>query len=418
MSTTTSTIETRRLACGMDLIVEPIAGVRSVGMSWLVAGGSAREPSDQEGLGAMWSELLFRGAGGRDAREHADALDRLGASRNANVQTYFMRLSSVMLGARVHDALPLLADMVTSPAMDASSIEPVRDLCVQSIEALADDPHERVMLLAREKHVDEPLNRSGMGRIDSIESLSRERLTDGWRDVARPQGSAIAFAGDVDADAIESRLNALLEDWEGEAPGIETGASAPRGYHHQTDETNQVHIAIAHDAPKELDEASMCERVVIAALSGGMSGRLFTEVREKRGLVYSVNASYGPSRDFGRVAAYAGTTPERAQETLDVMLEQLQLLSAAGGDALRQDEFDRAVVGMKSNLVMSGESTSARAGALGTDWFRRGAARTLQDVADEIDALTLDQVNAHIAQRELGALTIATIGPAALQASL
>ena len=114
----------------------------------------------------------------------------------------------------------------------------------------------------------------------------------------------------------------------------------------------------------------------------------------------------------------AGTTPERAQETLDVMLEQLQLLSAAGGDALRQDEFDRAVVGMKSNLVMSGESTSARAGALGTDWFRRGAARTLQDVADEIDALTLDQVNAHIAQRELGALTIATIGPAALQASL
>lgn len=408
-----SRIDTRRLECGMDLIVESLPQVRSAGLTWFVSGGSAREPADKEGLGAMWSELLFRGAGGRGSRQCADAMDRLGVSRSAHVQTFFMAIDGVTLGRRAADALPLFVDMVRKPTMAPASIEPVRDLCVQAIEALADDPHDRVMLLARRKHMPEPINRSGMGRLETLRSISRDDLVGEWARLARPVGSVIALAGAVDADAIEDRLNELLADWSGQATEATWGESASRGGHHLPDETNQAHIAVMHDAPKEASEDSLLERVVTSVLSGGMSGRLFTEVREKRGLVYSVNAGYAASRDFGAVTAYAGTTPDKAPETLDVLVGELRRINGptSAGGGIRRDEFDRAVVGMKSRLVMSGESTSARASALATDWFRIGRPRSLEEVEASIDAVTFERVNDYLSRRSLGEITVATIGP-------
>jgi len=410
-----STIQTRSLDCGMPLIVETIPGVRSAAVSWLIAGGSAREPAEKEGLAPMWTELLFRGAGDLDARAQADALDRLGLNRHSDVETFFLRLSASMIGERAVDALSPLAEIVLRPRMEEDAIDPVRDLCIQEIEALPDDPHDRVMLLAREKHAPPPINRSGMGRIETLNALSRDDLIQWWRRLARPEGSILAVAGAVDADPIADRLNELLEGWQGAAPGLAWDAPTTRGYHHIADQTNQVHIALAHDAPPEPDDDALLERIVISALSGGMSGRLFTEIREKRGLVYSVNASYGASRDFGRVVAYAGTTPERAQETLNVLLGELRRINGESG-GVTQSEFDRAVVGMKSRLVMSGESTGGRAGALSHDWFKLGRPRSLDEIAAKIDAVTLDQVNDYLARRTLGEITIATIGPEPLEA--
>ena len=414
-----SAIEQRRLECGMDLLVESMPAVRSVGVSWLITGGSASEPQEKQGLGAMMTEMLFRGAGPRDAREHADAMDRLGVSRSASVQTFFMNISGVTLGLRVIEALELFTDMLRNPIVDQADVEPVRDLCIQSIEALADDPHGRVMLLARKMHAPSPINRSSMGTIETLKAITRNDLAHYWRQAAAPIGSAIALAGDVDPDEAESTLNRLLDGWTGQSAPVTWGASDHRGYHHETDDTNQVHIAVVHEAPCESSKDSILERVITSVLSGGMSGRLFTEVREKRALVYSVSASYGASRDFGRVVAYAGTTPDKAQETLDVLLDQLRALAGdSGAGAVSQDEFDRAIVGMKSNLVMSGESTSARAAALGADWFRLGRPRSLEERAAAVEAVTLDDVNGYIARRSLGEITVATIGPRELCSSL
>ena len=226
----------------------------------------------------------------------------------------------------------------------------------------------------------------------------------------------MAVAGAVEIDPIEARLNELLASWSGSAEEVTWDDHRRGGYHHESDDTNQVHIAVMHEAPREASEHSILERVVAGVLSGGMSGRLFTEVREKRGLVYSVNASYASSRDYGRVAAYAGTTPDKAQETLDVLMGELRRLSnrSGAGDGVTQAEFDRAVVGMKSNLVMSGESTSARAAALASDWFRVGRPRSLEERAADVDALTLEQVNDYVNRRDLGEITVVTIGPGAL----
>jgi predicted Zn-dependent peptidase len=406
-------ITTRRLDCGMPLLVETMSGVKSAGLSWLIPAGTATEPEDRQGLCAMWSELLLRGAGDLDSRGYADALDRLGVGRGTDAGGYHLRLSGTMLGTRLVEALPYFVDMVRRPRFDAESVEPVRDLALQALDSLKDDPHERASLAARQRHYPVPFNRSSLGTADGLTSITSDEIVSHWRARAVPEGSILAVAGAVDADAIAAELNRLLRGWTGAAPDISRGARPPRGYAHEVDQSNQVQILLMQDAPPESDPTSLLEKVVISVLSGGMSGRLFSEVREKRGLCYAVSASYAAGKDFGAVAGYVGTTPERAQESLAVLLSEMARISTPEG-MVEKDEFDRAVIGMKSRLVLSGESSSGRAASLAHDQHRLGRPRSLDEIERQIDAVTLEAINGYLATRRPGLVTIQTLGPAAL----
>lgn len=413
-----TTIDMRRLDCGATLVTERIDGVSSAAIDWLVPAGCAYEPEPRQGAGAMWSELLVRGSGTLDSRGAADAFDRLGAGRACEVGMLFMRLHATLLGERAGGVLPLLADMVLRPRMAEEAVEPSRDLALQALESLRDNPQERATLAARARHFPSPFNRSGMGTEEGLRALTRADLASAWSRLAVPSGSIIAAAGRVDPDAMAADLNRLLDGWSGAHAEPARGPAPARGYAHEPDETNQVQILLVHDAPSERDEASsVLERIVVSVLSGGMSGRLFSEVREKRGLCYSVSAGYRGDRDFGSVTAYVGTTPERAQESLDVLVAELGRIGAPAG-AVTPEEFQRAVIGMKSRLVFSGESTGARAGAIASDTHRLGRARTLDELARRIDAVTLDQVNAYLAGRTLGTVTVQTLGPRELKPPL
>jgi predicted Zn-dependent peptidase len=411
-----STIVTRMLDCGMPLVVEPVAGVRSAALTWLVPAGTATEPPDRQGMASMWAELLLRGAGALRSRAHADAVDRLGVSRATDVGGYHLRLSATMVGTRLPDALPLLADMILHPRMEEDAVGPTRELALAAIESLKDEPQQRAAVAARTRHFPVPLNRSPQGLREGVLAVSRDELVEGWAARARPGGSILAMAGAVDPDDSAMRLNALLRGWQGSAPAFELGRAPLRGYAHEQDDTQQVQIILMHDAPPEPDPSSLIEKVVGSVLSGGMAGRLFTEVREKRGLCYAVNAAYSSGRDFGAVTAYVGTTPERAQESLDVLWAELARINGPlnAGGGVTPDEFARAVVGMKSRLVFAGESTAARAAGLAYDVHRIGRPRGLAELASQIDSVTLDQVNGYLARRDLGRITIQTLGPTAL----
>ncbi len=401
----------RDLDCGTPLIVENIPGVRSAAMTWLIPAGSVTDDPDALGRSQVLSELLMRGGGGLDSRGQADAFDRLGVARNAGSGTTHIRLSVSSLGVKLREALPLLVDMVRRPTLSEASLAPTKDLAVQSIESLADDPQERCVLAARARHYPAPFDRSGLGTIEGIGSLTREGIVKAWETLARPGGSIIAAAGEVDADALATDLNTLLAGWTGEGGTYAMGTEAPRGYAHDHDDSNQVQILVVHDAPPEPHEDSVLERFVVNTLSGGMSGRLFTEVREKRGLCYSVSASYRADREFGGVSAYVGTTPERAQESLDVLLGELERVR--GG--ITESELERARIGMKSRLVFGGESTGARAASLASDMRLLGRARSLGELTERIDRVSLDQVNAYLRRREPGRMTIQTVGPEPLR---
>jgi predicted Zn-dependent peptidase len=408
-----STLTSITLDCGMPLIVECMPNVRSAAISWLIPAGSATEPAHLEGLSAMWAELLLRGAGNLNSRQHADAVDRLGASRHASPGTFTMGVSSTMLGDRVLEVLPLIVDVVRHPRMDEDAIEPSRDLCLQSLASLQDDPQERAMLAARARHYPSPLNRSGLGTEEGLRAMTRDDLLREWHARAKPGRSIFAAAGAIDASALANALNRLLQGWSGTTAEPESSGVAPRGYGHEDDATNQVQIVLVQDAPADPHPDSILEKIVVQVLSGGMAGRLFSEVREKRGLCYAVSAGYRGERDFGTVTSYVGTTPERADEALRVLRDELDRINSPEG-RITQDEFSRAVVGMKSALIFSGESTAARASAIAADQRRLGRPRTLHEVAQQIDDVTLDRLNAYLARRMLGNVTIQTLGPKAL----
>jgi predicted Zn-dependent peptidase len=433
-------IITRTLSCGMPLLVEPMSGVRSACIQWLLPAGSATDPDQLEGLSTMWAELIFRGCGALDSRQQADALDRLGITRGCDASTFHLRLSFTLLGDRIAGALPLMADMVLRPRMDADSIEPTRELALQALEGLKDDPHQRAVLLARARHNPPPLHRSGMGRPETLAAITRDDLLSGWARQIRPGshagwnqpaapgthhlGSILSVAGDIDgvtdgpargADAIARIMDRLLAGWNGAPPPVTTSAPAARAtYHHEPDVSSQVQIVLVHDAPPEPSADSIIERIVSSVLSGGMASRLFTEVREKRGLCYSVSQTYATERAYGRCMAYVGTTPERAQQSLDVLRAELDRIHKKDG-AITGDEFDRAMIGIRSGLVFSGESTGARAGAIAGDYHRRGKARTLDEVLASYGGVTLDEINAYLARRRPGDTTIVTLGGASLQ---
>ncbi len=391
-------------------MTERVAGVASVALNWLLPLGYSTDPADRDGLAPLLSELIFRGAGSLDSRQHSDALDRLGVQRYSDVATHHLHLRMTLLGSHLADAIPLATDMLRAPALAEQSLAPVRSLCLQSLESLDDDPQHLVSLHLRQRHHPPPFNRNGYGERQVLQHATIEELREAWATRCVPHGTIFAFAGDVDHHAVHAQLDAQLNGWTGEHAEPTANAPAQRGTMHIAQETAQVHIALAYDAPAEPHDDSMLERLATRVLSGSTSGRLFTEVRQKRSLCYSVGASYRAGRDRGHVSLYAGTTPERAQQTLDVCRDEIERMR----EGAQPDEFHRAVTGLKSQLVMSGESTSARAGAVGYDYFRLGRARTLAEVTSAVDSISLDQLNAYLARREFGDFTIASIGPVEL----
>lgn len=406
-----SDIVSASLPNGLRVVIEPMATAKSAAVTWLVPVGSAGDPEERQGESAMLSDLVFRGAGGKSSRELSEALDRLGVDRSSRVSPFHLEFDFTCLGAVLDEVLPLAADMIRRPALEDESVDSVRSLCLQSLDGLRDDPQHFVMLKLFERHQPSPFNRHGYGEREALESLTGEDLRAAWSKRAVPTGSILSIAGGVDPDAVLAQLQELVGDgWTGRLAEPSQTSPPERGVLHETDDTAQVHVGLAYDAPAESDDDAVRERLATAVLSGGMSGRLFTEVRERRSLVYSVSARYHGGRDRGNVRVYAGTTPERAQETLDVIIQELHRLKA-GATA---EEFHRAIVGVKSRLVMQGESTSARAMNLAADVFRLGRGRTLGEIAEEVEAITLDDLNAYLASREFGEFTVVSMGPKAL----
>ncbi|XAM01673.1 pitrilysin family protein [Phycisphaeraceae bacterium D3-23] len=395
---------------GLELLAEPMPGVQSAAITFLTPAGNACQRADQLGVAPLLAEVMGRGADGLTSRQHSDALDDLGVHRSISNGNRHLRIGAVLVGDQLHDALPLLLNQALKPNLDPAELEPARDLCLQEIDALEDEPQSKVMIDLRGRHFPEPLGRPSVGQREHLEQLTLDQLRAFWQDTIKPGGSILAVAGSIDWDALVRRVGELTADWAGSCEDIQATAQPTRGSRHQNDDTEQVHIALAYDALPDPDERSILQRMGNAVLSAGTASRLFSEVREKRGLCYSVYASYAGMKDRGAILGYAGTTTPRAQETLDVMLAEIHKLA----DGVTHDELERARVGMKSRLVMQGESTSSRASAIAADLYVRGKARTLSDLADQVDAVTLDAVNAFLKDNPPGPMTFATIGAQAL----
>ncbi len=411
MTTTHETITHTTLENGMRVLVEPMNSVRSVSMRLLIPSGVIHQEKNELGIASICAELLLRGSTSRDSQKQADDFDLAGAVRDASAGSRYMAVSMTTLGDRFEESLALVADMALNPAMTDESFEASRIMAQHTLASLADDPQQRAVLGARDRHLPDPYNRNTYGTESSLESITADRTRDWMSRCADPKQSIVSIAGGIDPSRAVELVNSAFGQYAGDGLAPIVTDSAPRGYGHEEDDTNQVQIIIVNDAPHAGHEHEMLELMAVSVLSGGMSGRLFTEVREKRALCYSVSASYRAEKEHGLVTSYVGTTPERAQESLDVLHEQLVAMQA--GDVTEQ-EFHRARIGLKSRVIFSGESTGARAGGMAGDLVKRGNPRTLAQIINQIDAVDLDTLNAYLRSRSLGQTTIQTLGPTAL----
>ena len=413
-------ITVEKLSNGLTVALEPISGMATASLSFAIPAGNAGDPDGAAGEGesTLLSELIVRGSGSRDSRAFSDALDTLGCDRSTTVNANHVLISATMLASRLNASLELIADMALRPRIDQEHLEPVRQLSLQALHALPDDPQHLVMLRLAKLHFPPPFNRTGYGDEAGLNSLTTEYLRSVWKRRAVAQGSILSIAGAVDPTATLAKVRELFGSWAG--TNMEAKITSPRsgGVDHYSLESSQTHMAFAFDAPNESDPDSFGFRIAAVILGGEASSRLFTEVREKRGLCYSVGASASTGRDRGVLQIYAGSTPQRAATTAQCILDELARFETG----VNQIEFDRAKIGFKSRMVMQGESAMARASNITSDMYRIGKARTLTELTTILDGWTLERVNDVIKRRMSGAwrstMSRATVGPDTIAAEV
>ncbi len=403
-----SQIWTEDLPNGLRLAVESMPHLPSVSWTLLVEAGAAGDPDGQNGAAQLLSGMVYRGAGERDARALSDALDALGIHRGGGLDSEYMTFGGACLAADFAEALALYADIVRRPMLPAAELDAERALALQALASLQDNPAQRLFVELARIYFPGPFGRPRLGTAEELERIDIDDLARDHAARLRPHGAILAVAGGVKPARIRLLAEQLFGDWEGTPRTQPRAAIRSDGYYeHVHQETAQTQISLAYPGFALGHPDYYRARLALNVLSGGMGTRLFREVREKRGLVYSVSAFPRLQRGLGVTMAYAGTQPDRAQETIDVLVYELRRVA----EGVTLDELERARTGLLSALVMQGESSPARAGAMASDLFLLGKPRTLDEIKAAVQAITLDDLNAFLARETIGPLTIMTLGP-------
>jgi predicted Zn-dependent peptidase len=400
-------------ANGLTLLAERMEHVRSAAVNFLVPAGCVYDPVDYLGMASVLSDLITRGAGPRDSRELALAQDNLGLDRDESVGSLHNRFWGATLARNLPAALEIYADILRRPHLPETELPAVQALALQDLQSLEDEPRHRVLIELRRRHYPAPLGQDRRGTPEGISHLTGQAIRKHYERMFQPRGLIVSVAGNIEWQPLLDQVGRLFSDWEpGSVPALKLRKPAARKAHLAKD-TTQTQIGIAFASVPFGHPEYYAAQGAVNVLSGGMSSRLFTEVREKRGLCYAVSASYQSFKDRASIICYAGTTNERAQETLDVTLGELQRLQ----EGIEAEEVERVQAGLKSSLIMQGESTSARAGSLASDWYYLGRVRSFDEIQAAIDALTPQNIVNHLGRHPPGEYTIVTLGPKPLRLS-
>ena len=392
---------------GMVLLGEPMESVGSVAFGFMLPSGAAQLPAGCCGAGNVIADWIFRGAGNKDSKSLCDALDGLGLHRAASVAGSHIIIGATLESGNLSQALDLYADIILQPSLAEEQFELARQLAVDGVHALDDDPRGKVMLKLREQFFPEPLGRSTAGNIKELQALSAEKTKQIITDKFNLSETVFSVAGKYDFDALCRQMESLFEtDTQESLEAIVLGEKAGL-YAHIHSDSAQVHIGLGTETVRPPDKNYYNARVAVSVLSGGMSARLFTEVREKRGLCYAIGAKYHGLKDAAGIMCYAGTTPEKAQETLDVITAEFNRLT----EGISEEEIQRAKVGLKSSLILQSESSSSRAGGIGTDYYMLGRVRGLDEIKSKIEETTTDSVSEFLRNNKFEDFTVVTIGP-------
>jgi predicted Zn-dependent peptidase len=378
----------------MRLVTERMPWVRSVTLGVWVTAGSRDEPQRIAGASHFLEHLLFKGTKSRTARQIAETFDAVGGDLNAFTAKEHTAFYARVLDRDLPMAVEYLCDMLQHSLIRAADLDGERTVILEEINMHEDAPDELVHDVFMERlWPGDPLGRPVLGTVDTISAMSREQVRRFWRKHYVPGNFVVSAAGNLDHERLEELMTSFMDTVTpppGRGTVVQSQGHPPdpvRGAHVRRRDTEQAHICLGTAGLSRSDPRRFAFGVVNDAIGGGMSSRLFQEIREKRGLVYSVFSYHSMFAHTGAFVVYAGTAPARSTEVIELIVRELEQVAEKG---LTDEELDRAKSHMRGSLVLSVEDTSARMNRLGKSEIAHGEVITLDEVLDRIDAVTSD----------------------------
>ena len=403
-------MRTSTLDNGIRVVTERMESVRSVTTGVWVGVGSRDESGSLWGASHFLEHLLFKGTAARSAQDIAESVDAVGGEMNAftakEYTAYYTRLPATELAF----GLDLLADVVTAPAFRPDEIDAERQVILEEILMSEDTPDDRVhTLLFEARYPDHPLGQETLGGPESIEAMTREEIAHFHEHHYRPTNLVVAAAGLLDHDEVVARVDEGFSSASGgmaperDAPSL---PAVPVSVLRRP--TEQVHLALSWPGFDHEDPDRYALSVLNHVLGGGTASRLFQEVREKRGLAYSVYSAPSSYVDTGLVLAYLGTAPARVAEAIAVVDD---IVAALLSDGVSDKELAVARGYLEGSLVLGLEDSGSRMGRIGSSSTIRGKVTPISEHVDKIRAVTHDDVNRVLQRVFAGGRTLAAVGP-------
>ncbi|MFY0679299.1 MAG: insulinase family protein [Thalassovita sp.] len=398
------TVELHTLSNGFRIVTENMPGLQSASIGvWVLAGGR-HERLEQNGIAHFLEHMAFKGTERRSALQIAEVLENVGGYMNAytsrEVTAYYARV----LQADVSLALDVLADIVLNPIFDAREIEVERGVILQEIGQALDTPDDVIFeWLQEQAFPNQPLGRTILGPAERVGSFAREDLAQFVAEQYGPEQMILSAAGAVDHAQLVREAEALFGHLKPRPASLLVPAQFHGGEFRRQKNLEQAHFAMGFESPDYSSDAVHTAQIYASVMGGGMSSRLFQEIREKRGLCYTIFSQAGAYVDTGMMTIYAGTSGEQLEELSTVTLDEMKRAC----DDISEEEIARARVQMKAGMLMGLESPSNRAERLARMIQIWGRVPDLDEIVAKIDNVALRDVKAF-------AETMAVKAPAAL----
>ncbi len=382
------------LDSGLRIVTERMDSVRSVALGFWIGTGSSAEDEPEAGLSHLVEHMLFRGTAKYASVEIDQLFDAMGAELNAGTGKETTSVYARVLDVHLEEALDVMADMVWRARFDAEELAQERQIVLEEIAMYEDDPQDKVFdVLGEAVFGDHPLGRAIIGRADVVAGTPAPRLAafHGGRYV--PRNVVVAASGSVDHDALVALVERAGVERAGAlpppAPATPPATEVPPRVRFLVKDTEQYHLCLGGPGLARDDERRFALRVLDNVLGGTSSSRLFQEVREKRGLAYSVYSFQALFAGTGEVGLYLGTRPENVVTALDVVAGELERFRQ---DPASEAELARARENVKGRIVLGLESTTARMNRLGSSVLSDLPLLSVDEVIERLDAVTVEDL--------------------------
>ena len=402
------------LANGLCVASRTMPGVETIAVGLYADAGSRHEPERLNGIAHLFEHMVFKGAGGRSAREISEAIEDVGGDLNACTEREGTNFTASLLAEHLPLGVEILSDMVLRPHFEAAELVREKEVVLQELGEARDTPSDIIFdHLWEAAYPDQPLGRPILGGEASIAAVEVDDLH-AWRtDQYRAGSLFLVAAGKVDHGALVELAEARFADLPHGTIAAPDPARFGGGLHRGAVRADQAHLALAYAGPASRDPDYYAARLFSDIVGSGASSRLFQAVREERGLAYSVWSSFLPYRDAGTFYLYAATARRQAAAAAALVSE---VVAEAAVDAT-QRELDRAVAQAKAGLLMSLETSWGQAAYVARQLSLHGRLVEPAEIVRQLEAVTLDEVRTAGAKMLAGARASATIGVPAVRAA-